>query len=117
MYTRCWIYSVVPGNERTCISSEFLELSARMDLDLKDVVAVSKAWEDNTGTRKLANSKGPLMTARIKHISIKYHWFRSKIQPDVIEAKRIQTYHQRVDIFTKGLTRFPFEEKRKVMGW
>ena len=70
------------------------------------------------GTQNLANSKGPLMTSRTKHIGIKYHWFRSKIIPNEIEILRVSTDLQRADIFTKGLTRFVFEEKRKlVMGW
>ena len=50
-----------------------LELGERMNMDLKSVSQVSKAWEDNVGTQNLANSKGPLMTPRTKHIGIKYH--------------------------------------------
>ena len=95
-----------------------LELGERMNMELKTVSTVSKAWEDNVGTQNLANSKGPLMTSRTKHIGIKYHWFRSLIQPDSIDILRIDTKQQRADIFTKGLTRFEFEVKRKlVMGW
>ena len=56
-----------------------LELGERMNMNLKSVSQVPKTWEDNVGTQNLANSKGPLMTARTKHIGIKYHWFRSKI--------------------------------------
>ena len=98
--------------------SMVLELAAKMDMDLKGASTVSKAWEDNVGTQNLANSKGPLMTARTKHIGIKYHWFRSKIKPNEIEILRVSTDLQRADIFTKGLTWFAFEEKRKlVMGW
>ena len=89
-----------------------------MNLDLKGASTVSQAWEDNVGTQNLANSKGPLMTARTKHIGIKYHWFRSKIKPNEIEILRVSTDLQRAGIFTKGLTRFAFEEKTKlVMGW
>ena len=95
-----------------------LELGERMNMDLKTVSKVSKAWEDNVGTQNLANSKGPLMTSRTKHIGIKYHWFRSLIQPNSIDILRIDTKQQRADIFTKGLTRYEFEVKRKlVMGW
>ena len=95
-----------------------LELGESMDMDLKSVSQVSKVWEDNVGTQNLANSKGPLMTSRTKHIGIKYHWFRSKIQPTSIDILRIDTKQQRADMFTKGLTRFEFEVKRKlVMGW
>ena len=76
------------------------------------------SWEDNTGTQNLANSKGPWMTTRTKHIGIKYHWFRSLIEPNKIEVHRIDTKRQKADIFTKGLTRFNFESVRfLVMGW
>ena len=94
-----------------------LELCERMNMDLKSVSQVSKAWEDNVGTQNSANSKGPLMTAKTKHIGIKYHWFRSKIG-NGIDILRIDTKQQRADIFTKGLTRYEFEVKRKLlMGW
>ena len=89
-----------------------------MDYDQKDISHVSKVWEDNTGTENLANSKGPLMTPITKHISIKYNWFRSMIKPKEIEVLRIGTKDQQAIIFTKGLTRFNFEQARKrVMGW
>ena len=95
-----------------------IELSKRMNLDLEGVATVSKAWEETIDTQNLANSKGPLMTSWTKHIGIKYHCFRSRIEPDDIEINRIPTDHQRANVFTKGLTRFPFEEKRKlVMAW
>ena len=93
------------------------ELGERMSYKLMNVSHVSKVWEDNTGTQNLADSKVPLMTSRTKHIAIKYHWFRSMIGPQ-IEILRIDTNEQRADIFTKGLTRFTFEQVRKrVTGW
>ena len=95
-----------------------LELGERINYDLKSVSNVSKVWEDNVGTQNLANRKGPLMTSRTKHIGIKYHLFRYKIQPNSIVILRIDTKQQRADIFTKGLTRYEFEAKHKlVMGW
>ena len=58
------------------------------------------------------------MTARTKHIGIKYHWFRSKIIEGVIEIHRVSTDQQKADIFTKCASRVDFESKRKlVMGW
>ena len=93
------------------------ELGEHMKCKLVNVSRVSKVWEDNTGTQNLANNKRPLMTSRTKHIAIKYHWFRSLIGPQ-IEILRIDTKEQRADIFTKGLTRFNFEQVRKrVTGW
>ena len=104
--------------ELVSAKSLVLELGEQMNYDLKSVSSVSKVWEDNVGTQNLANSKGPLMTSRTKHIGIKYHWFREMIQKSVIGVVRIPTKEQRADIFTKGLTRFPYEHQRKLlMGW
>ena len=95
-----------------------MELDSRMNLDLKGVSTIPKTWEDTIGTQNLANSKGPLMTARTTHIGIKCYWFRSKIKPSEIEIRRISADLQCADIFTKGLTSFAFEETRKsVLGW
>ena len=94
----------------------FLELVECMNMDLKTVSQVSKAWKDNVGTQHLANINGPLMLTRTKHIGIEYHCFRSKIGSG-IGILRIGTKQQRADIFTKGLTRHDFEVKSKlVMG-
>ena len=92
---------------RDLVSARHLmaELGQQMDYKLAKVSHVPKVWEDNTGTQNLANSKGPLMTSRTKHIEIKYHWFRSMMKPSEIEIRRIDTEVQRADIFTKGLTR------------
>ena len=105
---------------RKLVSARILlfELANRMDYDLQDMSHVSKAWEDNTGTDNFSNSKGPPMTPKINHISIKYHWFIPMIKPKEIEILRIDTKDQRADIFTKGLTRYLFEQvRRRVMGW
>lgn len=94
------------------------ELSKQMKFHHINVSNVSKAWEDNTGAHSLANSKGPLMISRTKHITIKYHWFWSKIVDGEIQIYRISTDDQKADIFTKCSSRADFEAKRKlVMGW
>ena len=94
------------------------ELAKNMKYGLSHTALVSKVWEDNIGAQNLANGKGPLMSSRTKHIGIKYHWFREKVQPGEIEIHRIDTKQQRADIFTKGLTRVPYEQQRKlVSGW
>ena len=95
------------------------ELYKRMGLDLKSESKVSYVWEDNIGTQNLVNSKGPLMTPFSKHIGIKYHWFCSKISSkNIIVVERIGIKKQRGELFTKDLTRFEFEKKRRlIMGW
>jgi hypothetical protein len=58
------------------------------------------------------------MTPRTKHIAIKYHWFKSHIQEGEIEVRRIDTKVQKADIFTKGIAKREFDEKRAmIMGW
>ena len=88
---------------RELVSAQRLlfELASRMKYDLRDISHVSKVWEDNTETKNLANSKGPLMTPRTKYIGIKYYWIRSMIKPKEIEVLRIDTKDQCADIFTK----------------
>ena len=87
-------------------------------MELNVVFQVPKAWEDNICTHKLENSTSPLMTPRTKHIDIKYSWFRSKIKPNEIEVVRVSTNKQQADLFTKRLTRFPFEHTQKsIMEW
>ena len=68
-------YIALSQGMRDLVSARRLmaELGKRMDYKLDKHSHVSKVWEDNTGTQNLANSKGPLMTARTKHIGIKCH--------------------------------------------
>ena len=104
---------------RDLVSARILmaELGERMSYKVMNTSHISKIWEDNTGTQNLANRNGPLLTFRTKHIAIKYHWFRSMIGPQ-IEILCVYTKEQRANIFTKGLTRFTFEQVRKrITGW
>ena len=63
---------------RDLVSAQRLmaELVKRMNYKLDRHFHVFKVGKDNTGTQNLANSKGPLMTARTKYVVIKYIWFR-----------------------------------------
>jgi hypothetical protein len=68
---------------------------------------------------KLANAQFPNMTARTKHIAIKYHWFKSHIKEGEIEVRSIAMKVQKADIlFTKGIAKKEYEDKRTmIMGW
>ena len=75
-------------------------------------------WEDNMGALTLANLEPGQNTARSKFYDVKVHWFRSHMEPNQIEVKKIDTAVQLADIFTKPLTKDQFEAIRKlVMGW
>ena len=86
--------------------AEFWE---RMKYNLSGTSKVSKVWEDNLVAQNLANSKGLLISSRTRHIGIQYNWFRSHISKNTIKINCIDTKEQFVNIFTKYLTRFPFE--------
>jgi len=94
------------------------EVAEIFGVERKRLTKLSTVWEDNNGALKMANASYPNMTPRSKHIAVKYHWFHSKLKPGEIEVKRIDTKVQKADIFTKGLTRKEYEDKRKMlMGW
>ena len=62
-------------------------------------------------------------TPRTKHIAIKYHHFRSRVQTNYnpkgdIRIKYIHTKQQLADIFTKPLDNDTFFNLRKMLnGW
>ena len=98
---------------------ELLEEVCRfLQIERDSLSLVSTVWEDNQAALKIATAQFPNMSPRTKHIGIKYHWFRSHVEPGKIEVRYINTTEQRADIFTKGLVQKDFEEKRAMlMGW
>ena len=93
------------------------EVSASLGLP-SDYAATMKStvFEDNNGALGLASS--PKLTPRTRHISVKYHFFKSHVIPGEIEIVKVDTKLQKADIFTKGLTTETFESIRLIlMGW
>jgi hypothetical protein len=77
-----------------------------------------KIHEDNAGALKLAKMEYPRMTPRTKWYAVKYHWFRSQLEPNGIELVKIDTAVQKGDIMTKGFLTKRFETLRKLLsGW
>ena len=73
-------------------------------------------FEDNNGALELA--KTPRYRPRTKHIAIKYHHFRERVQKGDIAIKPIDTKDQIADQFTKALQVGTFEFLRnKLLGW
>jgi hypothetical protein len=74
----------------------------------KEITLMSTIYQDNEPCKKLAMMELPCMTNRSKHIAVKYHWFRSRVNKDWI-VESISSLHQLADCFTKGLTQPDFE--------
>jgi hypothetical protein len=58
-------------------------------------------FEDNEPCIALANN--PQSTVRTRHIQVKYHWFREKVNDREIELVKIPTKDQLADLLTKGM--------------
>uniref|UniRef100_A0A0A9YPH4 Copia protein n=1 Tax=Lygus hesperus TaxID=30085 RepID=A0A0A9YPH4_LYGHE len=79
------------------------------DLGLKsDFVML---FEDNQSCIHLARNREN--SKRIKHIDIKHHFIREKVDEGVIKLNYVSTSEQNADILTKGLDKQSFEYLRK----
>eukprot|EP00957_Ditylum_brightwellii_P067611 5132173-Ditylum_brightwellii.AAC.1 len=75
-----------------------------------------RVFEDNNGCIELV--KCPRVRPRTKHIAIKYHYFRSKVEDGSIRIERVDTHDQQADLLTKNLSRDQFLKLRKLIcGW
>jgi hypothetical protein len=74
--------------------------------------------KDNSGALVLAKTLPPQFTPQSKYYPIKTIWFCEEIFKRDVKLHKIDTVQQLGDIFTKGLTRFVFENLcKKIMGW
>ena len=98
----------------------FGEICDSLGIDRPKESRVVRAFEDNEGALALASKELPRVTPSSKHFAVKYHWFRSKLDnPNYnIKLLPIDTSVQKADLFTKGLGRSEFQNKRRLlMGW
>jgi len=73
-----------------------------------------KIYEDNQGC--IAMSKNPVNHERTKHIDIKYHFIREKVEDKAIEVEYLQTEDMIADILTKSMPRDRHEKLCDKMG-
>ena len=94
------------------------EISQYMKLSIKPSQMKCKLFEDNTSCITIA--EGKKFSPRTKHISLKYHWFRSFLSgPNkLLEIQYVNTKEQVADILTKPIDKELFESLRKKSnGW
>jgi hypothetical protein len=82
------------------------ESSTATKLIVGSTVAHSTIFEDKKGCVELATA--PRMRPRTRHISLKYHHFRSHVEMGHLKIQWIDTKHQLADIFTKPLAAASF---------
>jgi hypothetical protein len=81
-----------------------------------DIITPSVVYADNEACLKFA--KMPKLPPHTKHIRVPFYWFCTKTINLEIFLKPIVSVDQLTDQFTKGLTRYPFENGRMtLMGW
>lgn len=69
---------------------------------------------DNTSAINI--SKNLVLHARTKHIELKYHFMRERIQEKQVRMEHVSSKEQLVDIFTKPLPKANFEYLRGKLG-
>ena len=92
------------------------ELSAVLSVYLPTPKVYCKMFEDNNSCIALAKSK--TFSPRTKHIAIKYHHFRTKVDYGSLLILPIDTREQTRDILTKPLREVLFPYLRyKLSCW
>ena len=69
---------------------------------------------DNTSAINI--SKNPVQHSRTKHIAIRYHFLKDKVNEGEVKLEYIPTTKQVADIFTKPLPKDVFEYLRSKLG-
>ena len=70
--------------------------------------------EDNQAA--IAIAQQPHSHSKMKHIDIRYHFVREKVQDNTIELRYCPTNNMLADILTKGLTHDKFSRLRELSG-
>jgi hypothetical protein len=69
---------------------------------------------DNAGA--IALSKNPVHHERSKHIGMRHHFLREKIEDGTISLDHVRSEENLADVLTKGLPKDVFEKHRQNLG-
>ncbi len=64
----------------------------------------------------IALAENPIFHVQTKHIDVRHHWVREKVEDGNVELEYIPTADQTADIFTKPLDSVKFEKFRDDLG-
>ncbi|KAG2759094.1 hypothetical protein Pcac1_g28834 [Phytophthora cactorum] len=73
-----------------------------------------KIYEDNQGSIALA--KNPEFHKRTKHIDIRYHFVRERVEDGQVVLQYCSTKDMKADLMTKPITAVQFESLRSKLG-
>ena len=77
---------------------------------------ICRVFEGNVGALELANTHK--LRPRTKHLAVQLHHFRQHVLDKTIVVEKVDTQHQRADIFTNASPRDAFRYLRKtIIGW
>ena len=71
---------------------------------------------DNSGAYYLAINEARNLNDRTKHIDIKHHFIREKVQQGEITIQMVLSGENVADVLTKPLARKDFERMREMLG-
>ena len=71
-------------------------------------------FNDNAGT--IALSKNPVYHERSKHIGLRHHFLREKVEDNTISLTHVRSADNLADLLTKSLPRETFDRLRELLG-
>ena len=75
----------------------------------------SRAWFESDGVY-CHLSKNSMYHARTKHIDVRYHWIREKVENESFHVKKIHTSENPADMLTKMIPKDKFELCKELVG-
>jgi hypothetical protein len=82
--------------------------------ELGIVQPITTIYEDNQGCIALA--KNPVQHHRTKHIDVKYHFIRERIEEGTVKVIYCPTNEMKADILTKGIAAPQFKQLRDLLN-
>ena len=64
----------------------------------------------------IAVSKNPEHHSRMKHIDVRHHWLREKVEKGLLKLQFVPTDNMVADVLTKALVRMKHEKCRNRLG-
>ena len=61
-------------------------------------------------------SKNSMYHARTKHIDVRYHWIREKVENESFHVKKIHTSESPADMLTKMILKDKFKLYKELVG-